>query len=84
MVQKKVVRALEGEKKLPETLTTYQNMDMQDLEFSTLTSNLSDKILRKVSSKTTGSRIWVKLESLYMTTSLQDRIYLKGKLFGCR
>lgn len=55
---------------------------MMDMAFSTLNLHLSNKVLQEVSSENTIAGIWVKLESLYMTKSLQDRIYLKGKFFG--
>ena len=55
---------------------------MKELAFSTLTLHLDDKVLKDVSSKTTAVGLWLKLEAPYMTKSLQDRIYLKGKLFG--
>ena len=82
LVQQKVAKALKGEKELPSTLTADQKSEMMELAFSTLTLHLDDKVLREVSNETTASGLWLKLEQLYMTKSLQDRIYLKGKLFG--
>ncbi|KZV25383.1 Cc-nbs-lrr resistance protein [Dorcoceras hygrometricum] len=53
-----------------------------ELAFSSITLHLDDKVLREVASETTAAGIWLRLEQLYMTKTLQDRIYLKGKFFG--
>lgn len=82
LVQQKVAKALSGEIKLPDSLTEDQKADMMDLAFSSLTLHLDDKVLREVASEKSAAGIWSKLEHLYMTKSLQDRIYLKGKFFG--
>nr|GEX10475.1 retrovirus-related Pol polyprotein from transposon TNT 1-94 [Tanacetum cinerariifolium] len=42
---------------------------------------LGNKVLRKVTGKTTTSEVWTKLETLYMTKSLANKLYLKKKLY---
>ncbi|XP_075499116.1 uncharacterized protein LOC142537491 [Primulina tabacum] len=79
LVQQKVAKALLGEKKLPDTLDPKKKDGILELAFSTLTLNLDDKVLREVSIEKTAAGIWSKLESLYMTKSLQDRIHFKGE-----
>ena len=44
--------------------------------------NLTDKVLREVSKETTAYGIWTKLEGLYMTKSLANRLYMKQRLFS--
>ncbi|KAK0590137.1 hypothetical protein LWI29_023132 [Acer saccharum] len=44
--------------------------------------NLSDNVLREVNEETTAYGVWNKLESLYMTKSLTNKIYLKERHFG--
>lgn len=54
-----------------------QHLDMNKLAFSLLILNLSDNVLRQVNEKETAAKVWSKLESLYMTKSLSNKIYLK-------
>nr|GEW02102.1 retrovirus-related Pol polyprotein from transposon TNT 1-94 [Tanacetum cinerariifolium] len=42
---------------------------------------LGNKVLREVTGKTTTSEVWTKLETLYMTKSLANKLYLKKKLY---
>nr|GEX73138.1 retrovirus-related Pol polyprotein from transposon TNT 1-94 [Tanacetum cinerariifolium] len=41
----------------------------------------SNKVLREVTGETTAVGVWSKLETLYMTKSLDDKLYLKKKLY---
>ncbi|GKC65787.1 hypothetical protein Tco_1098385 [Tanacetum coccineum] len=41
----------------------------------------SNKVLREVTGETTASGVWSKLETLYMTKSLANKLYLKKKLY---
>ena len=54
--------------------------DMQYKAYSTLILNLTDRVLREVSKEDTTAGVWPKLESLYMTKSLANRLHLKQKL----
>ncbi|GKB98075.1 hypothetical protein Tco_0984212 [Tanacetum coccineum] len=49
--------------------------------YSTLILCLGDRVLWEVTKKTTAAGIWTKLTSLYMTKSLENRLYLKKKLY---
>ena len=49
---------------------------------NTIVLILSDQILRKVVKEKTAAEMWSKLEQLYMTKSLSNRIYLKKKFYG--
>nr|GEW01469.1 retrovirus-related Pol polyprotein from transposon TNT 1-94 [Tanacetum cinerariifolium] len=42
---------------------------------------LGDRVLREITKETTAMGIWKKLEPLYMTKSLANRLYLKKKLY---
>ncbi|GJV89573.1 hypothetical protein Tco_1533511, partial [Tanacetum coccineum] len=42
---------------------------------------LGNKVLREVTGETTAAGVWTKLESLYMTKSLANKLYLKKKLY---
>lgn len=43
---------------------------------------LGDKPLREVSKEDSAAAMWTKLESLYMTKSLANRLYMKQKLYS--
>ena len=79
--QQKILKAIEGAKKLPDSLNDEQNFDMLEMALGTIILNLSDNVLREVNDETTAYSVWNKLESLYMTKSLTDKIYLKERLF---
>ena len=38
---------------------------------------LADEVLQEVADKDTAAGLWLKLESLYMTKSLTNKLYLK-------
>lgn len=80
--------ALEAKKKLPENATKEQKKDFNERRkeinkraYNTLILSLGDKALREVSRMETAEALWSKLESLYMTKTLSNRLYLKAKFF---
>lgn len=48
---------------------------------STIFLSIDDKVLREVSKEETPAAVWKKLDSLYMTKSLANRLYLKQRLY---
>ncbi|TXG62727.1 hypothetical protein EZV62_009721 [Acer yangbiense] len=56
--------------------------DMLEMALGTIILNLSDNVLREVNDETTACDVWNKLESLYLTKSLTNKIYLKERLFS--
>ncbi|KAJ0522195.1 putative RNA-directed DNA polymerase [Helianthus annuus] len=81
LVHNGVVDALKGEDKLPEGLTDKEKKDMLEKAHSAIILSLGDRVLREVSKETSAAGIWAKLESLYMTKSLANRLYLKKRLY---
>jgi len=53
-----------------------------EISYSLLILNLSDNVLQQVNDKDTATKVWLKLEFLYMTKTLSNKIYLKEQLFG--
>ena len=82
LVQQKCHRALEGEASLPETLSKDDRLDLMDLAYSTILLNLFDSVLRRVRGNDTAPKLWDKLNSLYMITSIYKIAFLKEKLFS--
>ena len=70
----------EEEKPEPDEKEKAKLQGMQYRAYNTLILNLTDRVLREVSKEETAAGVWSKLESLYMTKSLANRLHLKQKL----
>lgn len=81
LVHHGVVDALAGEANLPTELTDKEKKDVLEKAHSAIILSLGDRVLREVSKETSAAGIWLKLESLYMTKSLANRLYLKKRLY---
>ena len=82
LVQQGCLEALKGESAMNEALTAAEKKAMIEKAHSAILLSLGDKVLRQVSKETTAVVLWVKLESLYMTKSLVNRLYLKQALYS--
>ncbi|KAH9681219.1 hypothetical protein KPL71_026889 [Citrus sinensis] len=51
---------------------------------STIILSLGDSVIREVAKERTIAGLWTKLENLYMTKSLANRLYIKKKMFSLR
>lgn len=58
-----------------------KKQEMLDRSHNSLILNLTDKVLPEVSNEKSAG-VWLKLESLYMTKSLANRLYMKQKLYS--
>ncbi|KAJ0844964.1 putative RNA-directed DNA polymerase [Helianthus annuus] len=81
LVHHGVVDALKGEAELPQGLTDKEKKEVMEKAHSAIILSLGDRVLREVSKETTASGVWSKLEGLYMTKSLANRLYLKKRLY---
>ena len=68
---------LKGREALPVNLSDEEKEDHLEQAHSAIQLSLSDEVLREIADETTTSGLWLKLESLYTTKSLTNRIYLK-------
>lgn len=82
LVHMKVVKALKGEKHLPDRLNESKNEEMMELAYNTIILYLGDTLMREVSKESTFASVWAKLEQLYMSKTLTCIMYLKDKLSG--
>ncbi|GJT11364.1 hypothetical protein Tco_0858406 [Tanacetum coccineum] len=55
--------------------------DVYKKAHSALLLCLDNKVLREVNKEDSAAGVWIKLETLYMTKSLANKLYLKKKLF---
>lgn len=81
LTQQGVVGALAGAAALPEKLIEKERTDILEKAHSAIILCLGDRVLREVTKEKTAAGVWAKLEGMYMTKSLANRLYLKKKLF---
>ncbi|GJR99472.1 hypothetical protein Tco_0315981 [Tanacetum coccineum] len=62
------------------TIAVYDNV-IQKEALCALILCLGDRVLWEITKETTATGIWKKLETLYMTKSLANHLYLKKKLY---
>ena len=69
--------SLGGENNLSSSLSDGEKKQILDKAYRALILWLGDKVLREVSKEKSAAGVWSKLESLYMTKSLANRLFLK-------
>lgn len=80
-VQQGLLKALNGKQALPESMSDEDKDDLLERAHSAIQLSLSDEVLREVAEETSAASLWLRLESLYMTKSLTNRLYLKQRLY---
>jgi hypothetical protein len=80
LVQQGLFKALKGKDALPESLTEDEKEEILEKAHSVIQLCLNNEVLREVVEEDTTTNLWLKLESLYMTKSLTNRLYLKKRL----
>nr|KYP54750.1 Retrovirus-related Pol polyprotein from transposon TNT 1-94 [Cajanus cajan] len=81
LVHQGLVDALPGKAK-PEDVMINEEKKMLEKAHSAIIMSLGDKVLRQVAKEKTTIGVWSKLEGLYMTKSLVNRLYLKQDLYS--
>ena len=81
LVQQGVAKALLGKYKQPYTMTEDEWSEIDNRALSGIRLCLADDVLFNIVSKKTTIGLWTKLEKLYMTKSLTNRILLKIQLY---
>ena len=84
LVQHGVANALLGKSKQPYNITDNEWAEMDERAISAIRLCLADDVLLNIVSETTAAGLWTKLEKLYMTKSLTNRILLKRQLYSLR
>ena len=67
--------------KLLKSMSEDEKKELEMKTHSVIQLYLADKVLREVVDEDTAAGLWLKLESLYMTKSLTNKLYLKQRLF---
>ena len=84
LVQHKRQMALEDPSSLGTSITDVQKKEMQENAFSIIVLYLADNVLRQINRKDTAYGALNKLDDLFITKSLTNRIMLKERFFGFR
>nr|GEW09586.1 retrotransposon protein, putative, Ty1-copia subclass [Tanacetum cinerariifolium] len=66
---------------LPVDMEAQTKAELNKKAHSAVILCLGNKVLREVTRETTAAGVWSKLETLYMTNSLANKLYLKKKLY---
>ncbi|GJV60257.1 retrovirus-related pol polyprotein from transposon TNT 1-94 [Tanacetum coccineum] len=66
---------------LPADIKAQTKAELHKKAYSHVVLCLGNKVLREVIKEKTATRVWSKLETLYMTKSLANKLYLKKKLY---
>ncbi|KAH1249995.1 Retrovirus-related Pol polyprotein from transposon TNT 1-94 [Glycine max] len=72
---------LKGESSLLATMSDKEKKDLIEKAKSTIILCLGDKALREVAREPIATTIWLKLESLYTTKLVANRLFLKQQLY---
>nr|GEW70297.1 zinc finger, CCHC-type [Tanacetum cinerariifolium] len=67
---------------LPTDMEAQTKAELNKKAHSDVILCLGNKVLREVTGETTAAGVWSKLETLYMTKSLANKLYLKKKLYA--
>ncbi|GKD49110.1 hypothetical protein Tco_1278086 [Tanacetum coccineum] len=66
---------------LPADMEAQTKAELNKKAHSAVILCLGNKVLREVTAETTAVGVWLNLETLYMTKSLANKLYLKKKLY---
>jgi hypothetical protein len=84
LVQQGLQKALAGKSKKPTSMTDEDWEDLDARALSTIRLCLADEVLFNIVEEETTTGLWTKLESLYMTKNLSNKIFLKRQLYSLR
>jgi hypothetical protein len=82
LVQQGLQKALAGKSKKPTSMTDEDWEDLDARALSTIRLCLADEVLFNIVGEETTTGLWNRLESLYMTKSLTNKIFLKRQLYS--
>lgn len=74
IVQQGLLEAFKGSKEMDVALSEKEKIMMVEKAHSAIILSLVDKVFRQVSKEKTTTSVWMKLEVLYMTKSLVNRV----------
>ena len=82
LVQDGVDLALQEAENIPDGTSKEDLTAMDKKARSSIILNLSNEVLRDVTTETTAKSMWDKLKVLYMKRTVENRLYLKQSLYA--
>ena len=79
-----LVESFSGKGKLSESMSEYEKEELEMKAHSTIQFCLADEVLHEVVDEDITADLCLKLESLYVTKSLTNNLYMKQSLFTLR
>ena len=80
LIQQKVGKALD--EMYPTTWNDDKKKEIDEIAYNTIILHLYDNVLRKVDDTKTTTELWKKLESLFLVTTLPNKIFLLEQFFS--
>ena len=77
LTQQGLYKTVLGKDKLSATMKEDEREELDIKALSAIKLCLSNEVLREVADEMTTAELWLRLESLYMTKSFTNRLYLK-------
>ncbi|KAL6538567.1 hypothetical protein OROGR_012555 [Orobanche gracilis] len=84
LIQGGLKKALDGKSKKPDTMTDEQWDVLDEKALSSIQLCLSKEVLREVAKEKNVAALWLKLENLYVTKNLANKLRLKERLYTIR
>ena len=81
LVQQRLSKVLKGIEALLTTMSDEENDELMEKTHSAILLRLGNEVLREITNDDIVAKLWLKLESLHMTKSLTNRLYLKKWLY---
>ncbi|KAI6673870.1 hypothetical protein NL676_001776 [Syzygium grande] len=79
-----LAKALDGEDELPIIMKATDKVDLMERAKSIILLNLSDEVLIEVVEEKDAAALWAKLQALYVTKGLNNRLYMLKRMFQFR
>ena len=79
LIQQGLKKALTGKK--PQDMSDADWEDLNERAMSMIYLSMTNEILSNILDEKTTKSMWEKLESLYMTKSLSNKLFMKKQLF---
>ncbi|CAL1370653.1 unnamed protein product [Linum trigynum] len=73
-----------SEKSKKQSIDEEERITLEEKAHSTILLVLADDIITEVATEKTAAGLWLKLESIYMTKSLTNKLHMKQRLFSLR
>ena len=83
-MQQKVDLAIGEEVDFPASVTEFQWNEMKKAAYSNIFLHLSDSVTRECGDSEDPATIWKKLDELFLTKTLPNKIYLLKQIFTFR